>query len=78
MDADHKCGTAWVISPTLELNDKSGLPSFVPDLLHLDMPFFEEELTFSEEKIRKVEEQIQDQRNNLLLSKLRHLRLIAR
>eukprot|EP00795_Rhopilema_esculentum_P007364 gene7364-13100_t len=77
MDADHKCGTAWVISPTLELNDKSGLPSFVRDLLHLDVPSLKEELTCSEEQIKKVEEQTRDQRNNPLLSKLRHLRLAA-
>ena len=78
MDADRKCRTAWVISPTLELNDKSGLPSFVRDLLHLDVPSLKEELTCSEEKIKKVEEQTRDQRNNPLWSKLRHLRLTAR
>ena len=78
MDPDHKCGTTWVISATLELDDKSGLLSFVRDLLHLDVPSLEEELTCSEEQIKKVEEQTRDQRNNPLWSKLRHLRLTAR
>ena len=29
VDVGHKCGTDWVINPTLEANDKSGLLSFL-------------------------------------------------
>ena len=78
MDADHKCGMAWVISPTLELDDKSGLPPFVRDLRHLDELALKKELICSEEQIKKAEENTRAQRNNPLWSKLRHLRLTAR
>ena len=78
MDADHKCGMAWVISPTLELDDNSGLPPFVRDLRHLDELALKKELICSEEQIKKAEENTRAQRNNPLWSKLRHLRLAAR
>ena len=78
MDADHKCGMAWVISPTFELYDKSRLPPFVRDLLHLDDLALKKELICSEEQIKKAEENTRAQRNNPLWSKLRRLRLTAR
>ena len=62
MDAHHTCGMAWVISPTLQLDDKSGLPPFVWDLLHLDELALKEELICSEEQIKKAEENTQAQK----------------
>lgn len=78
MDIGHKCGTAWVISPTVEVDAISGLPPFVQDILHLDELTIKEKLKCSEEQIRRVEESTRDQRNNPLWSKVRHLRLTAR
>ena len=50
MNGGHKCGTAPVIRSVLEVNDKSGLPPIMQDILHLDELTFTEKWKCSEQK----------------------------
>ena len=41
---DHNCNTVWVISPTLKVDDKSGLPPFTPGHSASGQACFEKEI----------------------------------